>query len=91
MSIEYDPEKRLSTVMRRGPDMADTGTVFAGPHKTSPDIRRDYGEDRFITIGYIGTRMVVLVWTWRGENRRIISLRKANGREQRAGDESFAG
>ena len=46
------------------------------------DTRQDYGEDRFITIGRLNKRMVVLVWTPRGEVRRIISMRKANDREQ---------
>jgi uncharacterized DUF497 family protein len=42
----------------------------------------DYGEIRFITIGRLDRRMVVMVWTQRGATRRIISLRKANAREQ---------
>jgi uncharacterized protein len=41
-----------------------------------------YGEARFITIGRLDRRMVVLVWTPRGVSRRIISMRKANAREQ---------
>jgi len=41
-----------------------------------------YPEDRFITVGWLDTRLVVLVWTPRGEVRRIISLRKANDREK---------
>jgi len=42
----------------------------------------DYEEDRFITVGWLQARLVVLVWTPRGEVRRIISMRKANDREQ---------
>ncbi|MGD0563427.1 MAG: BrnT family toxin [Roseiarcus sp.] len=49
---------------------------------TVSDDRRDYGEDRFITIGFLDARMVVAVWTRRSGARRIISLRKANDREQ---------
>ena len=47
-------------------------------------MRLDYGEDRFITIGKLDGRMVVVVWTRRSETRRIISLRKANEREKAA-------
>ncbi|MFA6964449.1 BrnT family toxin [Bosea sp. (in: a-proteobacteria)] len=42
----------------------------------------DYGEERFVTIGILDGRMVVTVWTDRGDSRRIISMRKANEREQ---------
>ena len=33
-------------------------------------------------MGYLDLRLVVLVWTLRGELRRIISMRKANEREK---------
>ena len=65
--------------------MARAGEIFAGATLTIPDDRRDYGEPRFITIGRLDGRMVVAVWTPRGHgksSRRIISLRKANAREQ---------
>ncbi len=62
--------------------MARAAEIFAGPTLTIPDDRADYGEPRFITIGRLGGRMVVTVWTPRGAARRIISLRKANDREQ---------
>ena len=62
--------------------MARGGEVFAGPTQTIADDRTDYGEIRFITIGRLDGRMVVMVWTRRGATRRIISLRKANAREQ---------
>jgi uncharacterized DUF497 family protein len=42
----------------------------------------DYGETRYITIGFLDERMVVLVWTPRGDIHRIISMRKANDREK---------
>jgi uncharacterized DUF497 family protein len=83
MKIEFDPSKRKATLEARGLDMADAGDVFDGKHMTFPDIRFEYGEDRFITVGYLAGRMVVLAWTLRGENRRIISMRKANEREQK--------
>ena len=47
-----------------------------------PDLRQEYSEQRFITVGLLESRMVVLVWTPRGEARRIVSMRKANDREQ---------
>lgn len=56
-------------------------TNFNGHHFTAEDTREDYAEPRFITVGTIDGRMVVMVWTPRGEARRIISMRKANERE----------
>lgn len=82
MQIEFDPAKRDQTLAHRGLDMADAGVVFAGPMLTVEDDRADYGEPRYITIGRLDGRMVVVVWTPRGGARRIISMRKANEREQ---------
>lgn len=50
-------------------------------HVTAEDARFDYGESRFTSAGVLDGRMVVIVWTPRGEVRRIISMRKANERE----------
>jgi uncharacterized DUF497 family protein len=49
---------------------------------TRQDLREDYGEDRYQTIGFLRGRMVMVVWTPRGEETHIISMRKANAREQ---------
>ncbi len=82
MDIEYDPAKRDLTFDERGLDMARAAEVFADPHLTFPDIRFEYGEERFIMIGLLDERMVILAWTPRGEACRIISMRKANEREK---------
>lgn len=84
MDIEFDPAKRLATLASRGLDMADAAEIFTDAILTVADTRLDYGEDRFMTVGYLDGRMVVVVWTMRGTSRRIISLRKANEREQDA-------
>ena len=82
MLIEFDSAKRAATLSARGLDMARAGVVFAGATLTVEDDRRDYGEDRFITIGFLDGTMVVLVWTPRDGAYRIISMRKANERER---------
>lgn len=83
MDIEFDTAKRDATRKARGLDMADAGEVFDGAHLTIEDDRQDYGEPRFITVGHLKGRMVFVAWNPRGAARRIISLRKANEREQR--------
>jgi hypothetical protein len=56
--------------------------VFGGVTIDIPDLRQDYGELRIKTIGYLRARMVVVIWTGRGDARHVISMRKANDREQ---------
>ena len=63
-------------------DFARAELIFAGVHFSSQDRRVDYAEDRFITVGFMQADLVVMVWTPRGEVRRIISMRKANEREK---------
>jgi uncharacterized DUF497 family protein len=82
MRITFDPAKRARTLQERGLDFADAGKVFAGKTLDRPDIRQDYGEERIVTVGHLASGMVVLVWTPRGDTCHIISMRKANDREQ---------
>ena len=82
MKVEFDEAKRDWTLEQRGLDMARAGEVFDGASLTIEDDRMDYGETRYITIGFLDERMVVLVWTPRGDVHRIISMRKANDREK---------
>ncbi len=55
--------------------------IFAGLHLTRSDDRFDYGEPRFVTVGWLDERLVVFVWTPRGAARRIISMRHCHERE----------
>ena len=48
------------------------------------DTRKDYGEHRLRVLGYIGRRLHAAVITPRGDKIRVISLRRANRREERA-------
>jgi uncharacterized DUF497 family protein len=81
--ITFDPVKRERTLRERGLDFEEAAEVFAGPTFDRPDDRHDYGELRNITAGFLRGRMVILVWTPRGADRHIISMRKANDRETR--------
>ncbi len=83
MRISFDPVKRGKTLVERGLDFNDARELFAGNHLTVADDRKNYGEPRFITIGHLGARMIVAVWTPRHGSRRIVSMRKANDREQK--------
>ncbi|PZA10239.1 BrnT family toxin [Rhodopseudomonas palustris] len=82
MRITFDPAKREATLLERKLDFNDAVEVFAGQCIHIPDKRRDYGEERIITVGKLLGRMVIVVWTPRGEARHVISMRKANDREK---------
>ena len=83
MDIEFDQDKRDITLRERGLDFARAEEIFTGITVTIDDCRRDYGEPRFMTVGLLDNRAVVLVWTPRGAARRIISMRYANDREKK--------
>jgi uncharacterized protein (DUF4415 family) len=85
MDIRFDPAKRAKTLEARGLDFADAGLVFMGEVATDQAIRRDYGEDRFVTAGYLNGRMVVLVWTPRDGARHVISMRYAMAEKKKPG------
>lgn len=83
MTITCDPTKRAWTLENRGIDFMDAGEVFAGRTLTLADDRQDYGETRFQTYGFFKDRLVMVVWTQRGDARHIISMRHCHEREAR--------
>ena len=83
MKLCWDEAKRKWTREERGLDFADAAAIFAGERLAFPDIRFDYGEERWITVGLLVGRMMVVVWTPRAGGRHVISMRKANEREQK--------
>ena len=83
MRFEWDELKRQTNFAKHGIDFEVAAAVFADITVTIPDERQDYGERRFITLGALRGRVVVVAHTQRGAITRIISMRKANEREQR--------
>jgi hypothetical protein len=81
MKIDFDREKSEKNDKERGLPFELAAEIFASVNMTFEDSRADYGEIRYITVGFIGERMAVVVWTQRGTRSRIISMRYANGRE----------
>jgi uncharacterized DUF497 family protein len=82
VKISFDPAKRQAALSERGLDFTDAKTVFAGLTITVLDTRKDYGEERYQTVGYLAGRMVMVVWTPRDQARHVISMRKCNDREK---------
>ena len=83
MDFEWDPVKAQSNATEHGVSFADTFAVFEDSSAITIDDPHDE-EDRFITLGMDAFgRILVVVYTWRGESIRIISARKANRTERR--------
>ena len=80
---EWNETKNQENLSKHGLSFEDANIVFSGPCVTFEDTRYDYGEERFITLGLLAGRVVVIAHTPRGERTRVISMRKANSREQK--------
>ncbi len=83
MDFEWDEKKRQANLAKHGVDFRRVPQLFGGPTIEDVDDRQDYGETRFNCLGEIEGRVYAVAYTWRGANRRIISARKANAREQK--------
>ena len=83
--MTFDPAKDAANVAKHGVSLTEAAGFEWGSAVVWPDTRRDYGEARMVALGYIGLRIMALVFVDRPPEkpteRRIISLRKANSRE----------
>ena len=82
MRYEWDEAKRQSNIQKHGIDFVGIEKAFAGTTLTIWDDRFDYGESRFITLGILSGRVVVIAHTETQEVIRIISVRKAAKNEE---------
>ena len=84
MEFEWDDAKSDACLAHRGFDFAYAIRAFLDDDRVvCRDHRWDYGEDRYRVLGTIEGRVFVVIYTVRGSVMRIISARKANGREVR--------
>ena len=82
MRFEWDEVKRRLNVRRHGIDFVDAVEIFDGITLTVEDTRFDYGETRYVTLGLLKGRVVVLAHTEQDDVIRIISARKATKNEE---------
>ena len=91
MPFEWDDRKDIQNIAKHGIPFEYAVRVFLDPHRLdSEDSRRDYSEERRLTLGKIVERLFVVAYTPRGKLIRLISARKANEREQRQYDEKLS-
>jgi uncharacterized DUF497 family protein len=85
MKFEWDRQKNQSNIAKHQLDFADAYKVFKLPLRVSLDSRQDYGEERWIGVGLLDGRVVVIVFTEIDDQTiRVISLRKALPYEQKS-------
>lgn len=84
MEIECDPVKARANFLKHGVEFADVVGALDDPQAITVEDPDSESEQRFITIGldFLG-RLVIVVYTHRGDNIRLISARKATQREVR--------
>jgi len=82
--IEFDPAKSVENVRTRGIGFERFADMDFDSAISVEDTRRNYGEPRLRVLGFIDGRLHAAVITPRGEKIRVISLRRANRREERA-------
>jgi uncharacterized DUF497 family protein len=83
VKVEWDSRKAAANLRKHGVDFADAATVLNDELSlTISDDESD--EERFVTVGMDALgRVLLVVYTWRGERPRLISARKATPRERR--------
>jgi uncharacterized protein len=80
--FEWDEHKSRWNREHRGFDFLFASRIFSGDFVEQRDERRDYGETRMIAIGTVENLLLTVVYTWRGDRRRIISARIADRKER---------
>ena len=81
--FEWDEEKNRKNFEKHGFSFDDAEEVFNSPTITFVDERYNYDEVRQVTLGAYKERIVFIVYTLRENRIRLISMRKANAREQK--------
>ena len=82
MRYEWNEGKRAANLAKHDVDFGKAEDFDWSSAIEARDHRFDYGEERWIALGMIGSRLHVLVYTIRGGSIRLISLRRANARER---------
>ena len=82
VEITFDPRKSERNLRERGLGFEMVANFDLRSAVYTTDTRKDYGEVRTRTLGFIGDTLYAMVFTMRGSALRVISLRKANRKER---------
>jgi len=81
--FDWDVDKAKANLTKHGVSFEAADDFDFTASVIRLDNRADYGEPRWVAVGFIRRRLHVLVYTERETRFRIISLRRANSRERR--------
>jgi uncharacterized DUF497 family protein len=81
VDYEYDPLKNESNFKKHAVYLSEVAYFEWDTAIINEDFRLTYSEKRFAALGYIEQKLHVLIFCFRQEKIRVISLRKANRRE----------
>jgi uncharacterized DUF497 family protein len=84
LKFEWSPSKAKANFRKHGIAFDDAIAAFEGPRVELFDDDEAYGEERIVLLGEMKSRVIVIVYNWRGEKRRIISARTATKQERAA-------
>ncbi|SMC08397.1 BrnT family toxin [Nitratiruptor tergarcus] len=83
MHIEYDPNKSKANKQKHGLDFEEARELFENDDSLIVPAKIIDGEERYALIGYLDGKCYVAIFTYRGENIRIISVRRCRKNEER--------
>ena len=81
MRVHFDPEKNERNIRERGLSFEFAKDFSFESALVLVDDRREYGEARYVALGYLAERLHVLCFAEAIDGIRVISFRKANPRE----------
>ena len=88
MDFEWDPVKARSNLAKHGIRFSDVEPAFYDQHAISMPDPWASTEERFVLVGMDAlARIVVVVYTYRGDSIRIISARRATKSERKTYEE----
>jgi uncharacterized DUF497 family protein len=83
IELEWDENKNIANIKNHDIDFCDAWKIFNEPILKKIDNRENYGEERWIGLGRLEELIIIIVYTYRAEKIRIISIRRANRNERK--------
>ena len=83
MEFEWDPAKEQDNIAKHGIDFETAARVFLDPYLMEREDRDSISEGRFVALGMVAERLLVVTYTLRGDIIRLISARGAQAHESR--------
>ena len=81
-AFEWDERKRRTNIEKHGIDLLRAKEIWDGEVLEVPSPRGEHRERRLIACGLMEGKVIAVVYTWRGRNRRLISARRARTNEE---------